>query len=440
MSHYKPYPVYKDSGVEWIGEVPEGWEIKRLRHVAEFTNSNVDKKSYDDQENVTLCNYTDVYYNEFITAKIPFMPSTANRDEINQFSLRKGDVLITKDSEAPDDIGIPSLVVEDVSGVVCGYHLTLIRSSDLGTARILHRSLQSHPTKAHFFVEAPGITRYGLSQDAIGDLKVCFPPPEDRGSISDYLDRQTARIDALITKKTRFIELLKEKRQALITHAVTKGLDPNVKMKDSGVEWIGEVPEHWEHRKVAWDMKMTIGWTPPTGNRSYYGGQHHWVTIADLSNSRVSNTKQTITDAAIAEMHGTQAPAGSLLFSYKLSLGQVALLDQPAYTNEAIAAFYPCKRVHMSFWKYAAPVILPMYSRENIYGSKLLNQELMNSARMFLPDITEQATIATQLDRQTARIDLIIEKTQRSIDLLKERRSALITAAVTGQIDLRETI
>jgi len=205
--------------------------------------------------------------------------------------------------------------------------------------------------------------------------------------------------------------------------------------RDSGLEFIGQVPEHWQHGKVAWDMKMSIGWTPPTGNRSYYGGPHNWVSIADLSAGRISETKQTLTDAAIAEMRGTQAPAGSLLFSYKLSIGEVALLEQPAYTNEAIAAFHPCNRVHMPFWKYAAPVILPRYSRMNIYGSELLNQELMNSARMAIPDVCEQQEIANALDRETARIDALITKKTRFIELLKEKRQALITHAVTKGLD-----
>ncbi len=205
--------------------------------------------------------------------------------------------------------------------------------------------------------------------------------------------------------------------------------------RDSGVEWIGQVPEHWRQSKVAWDMRMTIGWTPPTGNRSYYGGPHNWVSIADLSAGRISETKQTLTDSAIAEMRGTQAPAGSLLFSYKLSIGEVALLEKPAYTNEAIAAFHPCNRVYMPFWKYAAPTILPRYSRMNIYGSDLLNQELMNSARMAIPDVCEQQEIANAVDRETTRIDALIAKKTRFIELLKEKRQALITHAVTKGLD-----
>lgn len=207
MSHHKPFPACRDSGVESIGQVPEHWEVKRLRHIASFTNSNVDKKSYDGQKTVRLCNYTDVYYNDFITADLPFMQATASAAEIEQFSLKKGDVIITKDSEDPSDIGIPSLVAEDVPGVICGYHLTMIRTACADTSRLLHRILQSHPTQAHFFVEAPGITRYGLGQDAIGDVRVCLPPSQDRGFVADSIDRETTRIDALIAKKTRFIEL-----------------------------------------------------------------------------------------------------------------------------------------------------------------------------------------------------------------------------------------
>ncbi|MEY2343195.1 hypothetical protein AB4090_13960 [Acidithiobacillus sp. IBUN Pt1247-S3] len=218
----------KDSGVEWIGEVPEHWEVKRLRHVARFTNSNVDKRSYEGQQAVKLCNYTDVYYNEFITASLPFMDATASDAEIKAFELKKGDVLITKDSEDPSDIGIPALVADDLPGVICGYHLTVIRTHGPDDSGFVHRSIQSHPTKAHFFVESPGITRYGLSQDAIGDITVCWPTASERVQIAAWIDRETSRIDALIAKSQRSIDLIKERRSALITSAVTGKIDLRV--------------------------------------------------------------------------------------------------------------------------------------------------------------------------------------------------------------------
>lgn len=205
--------------------------------------------------------------------------------------------------------------------------------------------------------------------------------------------------------------------------------------KDSGVEWIESVPEHWRLRKVAWDLRMTIGWTPPTGQQRFYGGQHNWVAISDLSAKRIAETKTKITDAAITEKGAKPAPAGSLLFSYKLTVGEVALLEQPAYTNEAIAAFHPAQTVAMEWWRYAAPEVLPRNGRENIYGALLLNQELMADTRFYAPDTAEQSAIAAALDRETARIDALIAKKTRFIELLKEKRQALITDAVTKGID-----
>ncbi len=448
MSHYKPYPAYKDSGIKWLGEVPGHWEVKRIRYVAAFTNSNVDKKSYDGQVNVTLCNYTDVYYNEFITSKIPFKPATARRDEIDKFSLRKGDVLITKDSEAPDDIGIPSIVLEDMSGVICGYHLTLIRSTDLATARILHRVFQSHPTKAHFFVEAPGITRYGLSQDAIGDLRICLPPPEERGAIVDFLDRQTARIDALIAKKTRFIELLKEKRQALITHAVTKGLDPNVKMKDSGVEWIGEVPEKWEAVKISHIGKLTKA--NGGSKQDNVDSGISCIRYGDLYTTHeyiIRKSRSYIEEGKLDEYTAIQY--GDALFAASgetfedIGRSAVNLLKEDACCGGDVIVLKPSKDIDPLFLGYALDSIPSKYQKALMgrgYTVVHIYTEQLRDLIVAVPPSFEQKTIGIALDRQTARIDLIIEKTQRSIDLLRERRSALITAAVTGQIDLRETI
>ncbi len=421
MSHYKPYPTYRDSGVEWIGEVPEHWEVKRLRHTATFTNSYVDKKTYEDQESVRLCNYVDVYYNEFITSGIPFMEATASKTEIDQFSLKKWDVIITKDSEDPSDIGIPSLVADDLPGVVCGYHLTIIRTGDSSTARLLHRILMSHPSVAHFFVEAPGITRYGLGQDAIGSVALCLPPEKDRGSVADRIDRETTRIDTLITKKTRFIELLKEKRTALTTHAVTKGIDPKAKMRDSGVEWIGEVPEHW--------LNMSLKRLAAICNGKDY------KDVADDDG-----------DYPVMGSGGEFARASSYLFTGEsVLLGRKGTIDKPLYINGPFWAvdtmFYteiPSHAFPKFVYYLALNIPFGRYSTNTALPS--MTGEVLSSHQIAAPNFDEQKAIANFLDRETTRIDTIITKTQHSIDLLKERRSAFITAAVTGQIDLRESI
>ena len=291
MSHYRKYPVYKDSGVEWLGEVPKHWEVKRLRFVANPKNSNVDKKKYEGQLEVSLCNYTNVYYNETITPKLEFMLSTASGLEVEAFTLLAGDVIITKDSESADDIGIPAYVPQDLPGVVCGYHLTMLRSHGV-EGEFLFRLLQSQSTKAYFFVEVSGVTRFGLGQNAINNILVPLPTREEQRLLCAWMNRETIRIDALVSKKTRFIELLREKRQALITHAVTKGLDPNVKMKDSGVEWLGEVPEHWEIKQLGYFADVLRGKFThrPRNDPAFYDGDFPFIQTGDIRTCSISPT------------------------------------------------------------------------------------------------------------------------------------------------------
>ncbi|GKR51833.1 restriction endonuclease subunit S [Aeromonas caviae] len=446
MSHYKPYPAYRDSGVEWIGLVPEHWEVKRLRHVASFKNSNVDKKAYDGQEAVSLCNYTDVYYNEFITPDLPFMQATASAAEIEQFALSKGDVIITKDSEDPSDIGIPALVKDDLPGVICGYHLTMIRGADFDTSRLLHRILQSNPTQAHFFVEAPGITRYGLSQDAIGDLPFNFPPEKERNGIANAVDRETTRIDAMITKKTRFIELLKEKRQALITHAVTKGLNPDATMRESGVEWIGNVPEHWAVCKLSYRYSVELG---KMLDEKRITGDHPvpYLRNKDVQWGEIKITDLPVMDISPDEIERYTIKNGDLLVCEGGDVGRAAIWRGD---NNAIGyqkALHRLRSVSpdkdsVEFFAY----VLGAAKRNGVFEESdtkstisHLPAEKFREYRFAFPPLTEQAEIVASLNRDTARIDLLTEKTQRSIDLLKERRAAFITAAVTGQIDLRES-
>jgi type I restriction enzyme S subunit len=215
----------KDSGAKWLGKVPAEWQIRRLRFVASIRNSNVDKKSYEGQQPVLLCNYTDVYYNERITSTDGLMAATASDAEIEKFKLLAGDVIITKDSETPDDIGIPALVPNDLPGVVCGYHLTQLRTSKQILPEFLFRTLQTTSTRKYLEAETPGVTRYGLDQDTIGSIPVAVPPISVQKAITDYLNRSTARIDTLIAKTERSIELLREHRAAIITAAVTGKID-----------------------------------------------------------------------------------------------------------------------------------------------------------------------------------------------------------------------
>ena len=201
--------------------------------------------------------------------------------------------------------------------------------------------------------------------------------------------------------------------------------------KNSGVEWLGKIPFNWTVTKVKRFASFTTGWTPPTGNELFFGGEHLWANISDIGEKFLSSTSKTITDAGIRATKIKKSPKGSLLFSFKLSIGQVSIVSEDMYTNEAIATFLPSESLNVPYMYWAAPLFIPRNAEENIYGAKLLNQERISNADFVLPSTDEQCTIAAFLDYETARIDQLITKQQQLIELLKEKRQAVISHAVT---------
>jgi len=212
----------KDSGVEWIGEVPAHWDMKRLKELSDIQNSIVDKKSHEHETPVQLCNYVDVYKNEFINASLDFMWATADKSEIKRFCVRKHDVFITKDSETCDDIAIPALATESLENVLCGYHLARFRTNEkLLFGAYLFRLFQSKDYGFRFVIAAKGITRVGLGQSAIADSATPVPPLQEQIAIAAYLDSKTAQIDSIVATITSQIDKLKELRKTLINDVVT---------------------------------------------------------------------------------------------------------------------------------------------------------------------------------------------------------------------------
>lgn len=215
-----------DSAIEWLGKIPKHWEVRRLRNVVEMRVSNVDKHVKSDEIFVRLCNYVDVYKNERIDQQISFMHATATPQEIERFRLKKDDVLITKDSETWDDIGVPALVTEPADDLISGYHLALLRPHcDKLSGSYLLRALQSKITSYQFHVEAKGVTRYGLSHSGIKSVWLPLPPLAEQIAICEYLDQVTADIDSTISRTNREIELLDEYRTRLIFDVVTGKVD-----------------------------------------------------------------------------------------------------------------------------------------------------------------------------------------------------------------------
>lgn len=414
------YPEYRDSGVDWLGEIPAHWGVARLKTAAEIRISNVDKKTVTDQVPVRLCNYVDVSYNDRIVKDIDFMSATATEDQIARFTLRRGDVLITKDSETPDDIAVPALVNEDLPRVVCGYHLAQVRPGAMLDGDYLARAFASHGLRDQFRIAANGVTRFGLTSGAIGDSLFPLPPLVEQRAIAAFLDRGIGTIDRLMRRKEGLLELLREKRSSLITRAVTKGLDPEVPMKETGIDWLGEIPAHWKVLRLKTLSEMQSG--------------------------------ESITSMSIRDNGPCPVFGGNGIRGYT-----------SGFTHEGVYLLIGrqgalCGNVHVARGRFWASEHAVVVSPEQPYivewfGALLeamdLNQYSVSAAQPGLavdrlrdlqipvPPDSERQAIADYLDRDTDGIDMLVAKVSAAIDRLREYRTALMSAAVTGRFEVR---
>jgi type I restriction enzyme S subunit len=454
MRRFRPYLAYKSSGVEWLGDVPEHWDVKRLKTSARFWVSNVDKVPSEDETPVRLCNYTDVYYNEFLRPDMGLMETTATKEEIEYFGLRVGDVLITKDSEEWSDIAVPALVVATAPDFVCGYHLAMIRSDARKiVGGFLLRAFQSGAVNQQFQVGATGVTRYGLPKSAIGEAVLPLPPTGEQAAIAAFLQCETAKIATLVKKKRALIERLKEKRSALISRTVTRGLPPDAAraagldhrppLKHSGVEWLGEVPARWSTSRIKYVARIESGHTPARSVDEYWiDCSIPWVSLNDSGYLRehdyISDTFYQINELGLANSSARLLPTGAVVFSRDATVGLCAITTRPMAVSQHFVA-YLC-----------GPKLVPKYL---LFTLKAMNQHLqrlslgatiqtigmtdVRSLACAIPTIAEQKEIVAFLDREIEKIDRLTNKVEEVIDRLYEYRTAVITAAVTGKIDVQ---
>ncbi|MCK9306743.1 MAG: restriction endonuclease subunit S [Methanoculleus sp.] len=441
---WKRYPAYKDSGVEWLGEVPAGWDVQKLKFTARIKLSSVDKKSEDNEEDVRLCNYTDVYYNDRITEDLKFMKATASPEEIASFTLRQGDVLITKDSEDWNDIAVPAHVDEDLDGVLCGYHLAQIRPDQKAAdSKYLFWSFNARGVNHQFQIAANGITRYGVGKYWIDNSSFLVPSLPEQHAIAAFLDRETARLDALIEKKQRFIELLEEKRQALISHAVTKGLDPDAAMKDSGVEWVGEVPVHWAIKRL-----KTI--SPRISGRLVYSPAQYFCEngVPFLFGTNVTEEGISLKDTKFIPHEVNERFKHHALREGDLVMVRVGAPGLttvvPTEADGLNCASMMIIRRDLSFnSRWLAFALNSRIGKTQVdittYGAAQVQINISDAVNFMIPTppLDEQNRIVDKLDQRIFKISSIVSLINTNVERLQEYRTALISAAIIGKIDVR---
>ena len=441
ITDLKPYSAYKGSGVPWLGEVPKHWGVVRLRNTSEMWVSNVDKHTKDDEQPVRLCNYVDVYKNDRIRSGIAFMSATATTDEIERFRLRSGDVLITKDSEAWNDIGVPALVENTEDDVVSGYHLALLRPfPERVNGGYLFRSLQCTAVAYQFHVEANGVTRYGLSHSAIKSVWLPLPPLPEQAAIVRFLDHADRRIRRYIRAKQKLIALLEKQKQAIIHQAVTGQIDvrtgrPYPAYKDSGVEWLGAVPAHWEVRRNGrlFVQRNETGFPElPILEVSLNTG----VRIRDFENS---DRKQIMA----VRTEYKRAAKGDIAYNMmRMWQGAVGMVPVDGLVSPAYVVARPLKGTESRYFSnlfrtkaYMAEV--DKYSRGIVRDRNRLYWEDFKQIPTPYPPPDEQGRIVQYLDKTTVYVDTAIVRADRQSELLQEYRTRLIADVVTGKLDVR---
>ena len=446
IADLKPYPAMKDSGVEWLGEVPEHWEVRRLRNVADMRVSNVDKHIKEGETPVRLCNYVDVYKNDRISQQMNFMRATATAEEIVRFRLEEGDVLITKDSETWDDIGVPALVTEPAPDLISGYHLALLRPlADQLVGGFLLRALQSKGLAYQFHVEAKGVTRYGLSHAAIKSVWMPLPPLLEQAVIVRYLDHVDRRVRQYVRAKQKLIALLEEQKQAIIHRAVTRGLDPDVPLKDSGVRWLGDVPKHWAVLRFKFIAAKIVDCLHATPKYSE-NGDFPAIRTADISPGTVhlSAARRIESDEYARWIERLEPKSGDILYSREgerfgiaacVPIGARLCISQRMMVFRIRPEYNP---VFVMWLLNSNQVYAQAY--QDVMGATAphVNVSTIRNYFLALPARTEQDSMVAEIENSTRGFNRAIANLAREIFLLREYRTRLIADVVTGKLDVRE--
>jgi type I restriction enzyme S subunit len=422
------YSAYKDSGAQWLGSVPEHWRVDRLkRNLSLLTEKSNSKNNPVALENI------EGWSGRFIASETEF--------EGDGVQFDTGDILFGKLRPY-----LAKVLLAPWPGEAVGDFHVLRAKPD-----VLPRFTQYLMLTRSFIDIVDGST-FGSKMpragwDFVGDMHLPIPSFDEQKIIAGFLDRETAKIDALVAEQEQLITLLKEKRQAVISHAVTKGLDPSVPMKDSGVEWLGEVPAHWDVRQVRGICSFLTsgprGWSERVGEAGALFVQSGDLT-ADLG-IEFEQVKRVVVQPD-AETARTRLVVGDVVVCITgAKTGNVAVcsaVEEDAYINQHLCLIRPINDVLSRYLGvYLKSDAGQRYFGIAQYGLKQgLSLENIKSTPVAVPPVSEQAALVAAIDRATVQLDQLIGEAVLSIELLRERRSALISAAVTGQIDVRQLV
>jgi type I restriction enzyme S subunit len=428
------YERYKDSGPTWFGRVPSHWAVLDGRRV--FTQKRDASLPDDPQLSATQ--------------KYGVIPQTLFM-ELEQQKV----VLALKGTDAFKHVEIDDFIISlrSFQGGIEKSHFrgcvstayTVLRSTKNIQAKYWEYLLKSSPYIDALSSVTDGIREgRSISYSQFGGLPLPFPSVHEQTAIAAFLDYETAKIDALIEEQRRLIELLKEKRQAIISHAVTRGLNPDAPVKDCGVDWIGLIPQHWEVSKLGQTANIVRGGSPrPAGDSRFFNGDFMpWITVGEVTKD--DSMYLVATESMLTEVGAEQSrtiDSGTLVLTNSgATLGVPKILGITGCANDGILAFLDLKANANKKYLYFVLGSLTSELRERMKqgsGQPNLNTGIVSALQVPLPPVVEQLAIVAELERMQDEFGALMAQAETSVTLLQERRSALISAAVTGKVDVR---
>lgn len=432
IADLKPYPAMKDSGVPWLDAIPEHWEIRRLKYVLRERDA---RSASGSEQLLRVSQFTGVTERK--------SNDGTNAPDTRAASL-EGYKLVS-----PNDLVINIMLAWNGSMGVSRF------DGIASPAYCVYRfGREAHPWYFHYLLRSPiykarikavstGVvdSRLRLYTESLYRLDGLLPTLDEQATIVRFLNHADRRIRHYIGAKQQLIELLEEQEQVTIHEAVTRGLDPNVSFKPSGVEWLGDVPEHWDVRKLGSLFKLTGSGTTPNGD-TYYGVDVPWVMTGDLNNGVVESTKRSVTLAAVNELGALKRyPRGALVIAmYGATIGKTGLLAMAACTNQACCVLASPRIVtEVEYMQCVMNVARPsLVERGKGGGQPNVNAETVRGFRVPCPPVSEQRAIVASLQAATAPSRAAVSAAESELQLLRELRARLIADVVTGKLDVRE--
>jgi len=434
------YSEFRDSGVAWAARVPIHWETWKLAHafdsIGSGTTPPTDEPTWYSEGTIPWVTTGELREGViFQTAKSVTSEAIEKFTSLRRYS--KGALVLAMYGATIGRLGI--LGVEATVNQAC---CVLSGPRQLFPRFVFHWLVGFKKQIVDIYSTGGG--QPNISQEIVSSLRIPAPGWDEQANIAAFLDRETSKIDALIAEQERLITLLAEKRQATISQAVTRGLNPDAPMKVSGVVWLGEVPTHWDIVPLKYLVELRSGGTPSKDNLAYWEGDVPWASAKDLKVEELRSTSDCITQTAVDEGAASLVRAGAVLVVVRgMILARtfpVVETRVPMAINQDLKAVLPLDRLNASFlaWLLRASAGESLRRLDEAgHGTKALRMDAWTSMQLPVPPLSEQAQVARFLSRETAKLDALCSDSERAIGLLNERRSALITAAVTGQIDIR---